>query len=180
VAVEPTQKLASTCRDLGIEVIELPIEKIYLDSDSLFDVVASFEVIEHLFNPIAFIQHMGRLLKPGGLLFMTCPNGAGFDIETLGIISNTVDHEHLNYFNPNSLTNLLSGNGFKVLETTTPGLLDAELVRKKALSGEFDITNQKFLQTVLIEQWESMGPGFQDYLIQQKLSSNLWIVARKI
>jgi 2-polyprenyl-3-methyl-5-hydroxy-6-metoxy-1,4-benzoquinol methylase len=179
VAVEPTPDLANTCRSKGLDVIELPIEKIEPNSLNMFDVVASFEVLEHLFSPKDFIRNMTRLLKPGGIVILACPNGQGFDIQTLGVLSSSVDHEHLNYFNPSSLGNLLVKNGLEVIETFTPGVLDAELVRNKILSNEFDVTNQPFLKKVLIDEWDSVGSAFQDFLIAQGMSSNMWLVARK-
>jgi len=36
--------------------------------------------------------------------------------------------------------------GFEVLESLTPGQLDAELVRRKALSGELDLSADEFLK----------------------------------
>lgn len=179
VAVEPTPDLAKTCRELGFEVIEKPVEKIQLDAAELFDVVASFEVIEHLFAPADFIGHMTRLLKPGGIMILACPNGQGFDIETLGAASDTVDHEHLNYFNPESLAGMLVHCGLEILESLTPGMLDADLVRNKILAGEFDVSKQPFLKKVLLDEWEGLGMPFQEFLVQQGLSSNIWIVARK-
>lgn len=179
VAVEPTPDLANTCRGRGLEVLELPVEQIQLGASDLFDVVASFEVIEHLFAPKDFVGHMARLLKPGGIMLLACPNGQGFDIETLGTISNTVDHEHLNYFNPASLAGLLTHSGLEVLESFTPGQLDADLVRNKILEGEFDVSNQPFLKKVLVDEWEQHGEAFQNYLVQQGQSSNMWLVARK-
>jgi 2-polyprenyl-3-methyl-5-hydroxy-6-metoxy-1,4-benzoquinol methylase len=179
VAVEPTPDLASTCRGRGLEVLELPVEQIQLEDTELFDVVASFEVIEHLFAPVDFVGHMSRLLKPGGIMMLACPNGQGFDIETLGTASNTVDHEHLNYFNPKSLAGLLVKSGLEILESFTPGKLDADLVRNKILTGEFDVTKQPFLRKVLIDEWESLGAPFQDFLVRQGMSSNMWVVARK-
>lgn len=179
VAVEPTPDLAATCRERGLEVLEYPVEQIQLDATSLFDVVANFEVIEHLFAPVDFVGHMTRLLKPGGIMMVACPNGQGFDIQTLGVVSNTVDHEHLNYFNPQSLAALLMQCGLEILESFTPGKLDAELVRNKILAGEFDVTKQPFLKKILVDEWENYGEGFQNFLIQQGLSSNMWIVARK-
>jgi SAM-dependent methyltransferase len=179
VGVEPTPGLANSCRERGIEVIERPIEQVILGADELFDVVASFEVIEHLFSPLDFVNQTIRLLRPGGLLILTCPNGQGFDVETLGPASTTVDHEHLNYFNPSSLAGLLARSGMEVLETFTPGQLDAELVRNKALEGEISLVEQPFLQNVLIDHWDQYGQAFQEFLVAQGLSSNLWVVARK-
>jgi SAM-dependent methyltransferase len=141
-------------------------------------VVASFEVIEHLFAPREFVEHTVRLLRPGGLLMLTCPNGQGFDVEVLGTASNTVDHEHLNYFNPSSLGRLLAGCGLELVESFTPGKLDAELVRNKVLAGEFDLSSQPFLRRVLIDQWQELGAAFQEFLIASGQSSNMWIVAR--
>lgn len=179
VAVEPTPDLANTCRRRGLEVLEQPVEQIQLDANELFDVVASFEVIEHLFAPADFVGHMTRLLKPGGIMMLACPNGQGFDIETLGTASNTVDHEHLNYFNPGSLAGLLAKCGLEILESFTPGKLDADLVRNKILVGEFDVSKQPFLKKILVDEWEQLGGAFQEFLVQQGLSSNMWVVARK-
>lgn len=179
VAVEPTPELAKTCRARGIEVIEQPIESVKFQSDTKFDVVASFEVIEHLFAPLEFVRHIASFLGPGGLLVLTCPNGQGFDIETLGAASNSVDHEHLNYFNPASLASLLSTSGFEVLESFTPGRLDAELVRSAILSNQLDVAAQPFLKKILIDDWDRLGDTFQDFLADHGLSSNLWVVARK-
>ena len=180
VAVEPTPDLASTCRSKGLEVLESSVEKIELDAYNLFDIVCSFEVIEHLFAPVDFVNHMSRLLKPGGFLVLTCPNGQGFDIQTLGVLSKTVDHEHLNYFNLKSIGIFLSRNGYEVLECFTPGMLDADLVRNKILDGEFDVSRQSFLKEVLIDNWAYLGAAFQEFLVQHGMSSNMWVIARKL
>jgi len=177
VGVEPTPDLAQTSRDKGIEIIQKPIEKVQFEET--FDVTVSFEVIEHLFSPKKFIEHCYHSLSPKGLFVVTCPNGKGFDIELLGPLSNSVDHEHLNYFNPESLSLLLERSGFKVLEKLTPGKLDAELVRKKALSGELDLSGDTFLKRILIDEWSDLGVSFQGFLAKNNLSSHMWIVAQK-
>jgi 2-polyprenyl-3-methyl-5-hydroxy-6-metoxy-1,4-benzoquinol methylase len=178
VAVEPTPTLAATCRGKGLEVIEEVIENIEFSENEKFDVIVNFEVIEHIFSPKDFILNCKKLLKPGGLMITTCPNGQGFDFKVLKEKCNSVDHEHLNYFNPHSLGLLLGNSGFKVLESHTPGKLDAELVRKKILSGEYDVSQHSFLNQVLIEKWEEVGNDFQKFLADSGLSSNLWIVAQ--
>lgn len=180
VAVEPTPSLAETCRKKGIETIQKPIEKILISDDEKFDVVVNFEVIEHLFSPKEFIQQCKRFLKPGGLFVVTCPNGQGFDVVTLKEVSNTVDHEHLNYFNPKSLGLLLQNCGFEILESLTPGVLDADLVRNAVIDGKYSLANQGFLKQILIDDWDTKGVDFQNFLIDNKLSSNMWIIARSI
>ncbi|CAB1065082.1 3-demethylubiquinone-9 3-methyltransferase [Olavius sp. associated proteobacterium Delta 1] len=179
VAIEPTPDLANTCREKGIEVIESSIENVDFSNGDKFDVVVSFEVIEHLFSPKSFLAACWNVLKDDGIIIVTCPNAKGFDFITLGSFCNSADHEHLNYFNPVSLTLLLQRCGFEMLECLTPGRLDAELVRKKILAGEFDVSHQPFLQQILIDKWEQVGEAFQDFLSKSGLSSNMWLVARK-
>ena len=177
VAVEPTPALARSCREKGIETIEKPIEKVSFKEEDKFDVIVSFEVIEHLFSPGDFIQQCGKLLTKKGILILTCPNNKGFDFVVLGSRCESIDHEHLNYFNPNSLGILLNSCGFNILECQTPGRLDAELVRKKILSGDFDVSEQPFLKRLLIEDWETIGQQFQVFLSKNNLSSHMWVVA---
>jgi 2-polyprenyl-3-methyl-5-hydroxy-6-metoxy-1,4-benzoquinol methylase len=44
------------------------------------DVVYSLEVLEHVWNPDSVLAEMVRVLKPGGLLFVTTPNGFSLDL----------------------------------------------------------------------------------------------------
>lgn len=179
VVVEPTPDLVISCRARGLEVFADTIEHVVLPEES-FDVVASFEVIEHIFKPEEFVSQCIRFLKHGGLLFLTCPNGMGFEIATLEHLSKSVDAEHQNYFNPHSLTLLLEKKGLRVLEAATPGKLDAELVRQQILAGAFDVSEQPFLKQVLFDDWERLGDKFQEFLAENALSSHMWIVARKM
>ncbi len=178
MAVEPTPELAAACRERGVTVIERRVED--LQNQGLHvDVALAFEVIEHLFEPGRFLSAMAAQLSPGGLLVLTCPNGLGFDIELLGAASLAVDAEHVNLFNPDSLGHLVTACGFEVLESSTPGRLDAEFVREAVLAGHFSLKDNPFLQRVLIDEWERLGHGFQTFLAENGLSSHMWLAARK-
>jgi SAM-dependent methyltransferase len=176
IALEPEPHLAETCRRKGLEVIDVPVERASLEA---VDVVTNFEVIEHLFSPRDFVARCAGLLPPGGLFVVTCPNVKGFDVTMLGTASRTVDVEHLNYMHPGSLALLLEAEGFDVVESQTPGRLDAELVRKAALAGDLDLSFQPFLAQVLLEEWERCGDPFQDFIVSAGLSSNMWLVGRR-
>jgi 2-polyprenyl-3-methyl-5-hydroxy-6-metoxy-1,4-benzoquinol methylase len=178
VAVEPVVNQARTCSERGIDTINLPIEKVDFRKSGLFNVIVNFEVLEHLFSPIEFIKSCRKLLKKDGLLIFTTPNGEGFDVRLLGKLSSAVDHEHLNYFNPRSIEILLAKCGLQVIQITTPGKLDAELVRKKVLSGDFKVSQDSFLRSVLIDNWEKYGKNFQSFISDFGLSSHMLVVAR--
>jgi len=44
-----------------------------------FDVVTLFEVVEHLPDPVAHLQEVWRILKPGGWIFLSAPNFASVE-----------------------------------------------------------------------------------------------------
>jgi SAM-dependent methyltransferase len=178
IAIEPTPEMAAACRSRGVDVIEQRIEDVGDEVGSV-DVAVAFEVIEHLFDPKIFLKQCARLLHPGGLLVVSCPNGLGFDISMLGAKALAVDAEHVNLFNPGALTQLLKRCGFDVLEATTPGRLDAEFVREAALKGEIDLSHDAFLMRVLIEEWDRLGWSFQQFLAENGLSSHMWVEARR-
>ena len=95
----------------------------------------------------------------------------------LGAGALAVDAEHVNLFNPASLAKLISSVGFEVLQSHTPGRLDAEFVREAALAGR--IALDAFLQRVLVDEWDEHGWPFQQFIAQQGLSSHMWIAARR-
>jgi 2-polyprenyl-3-methyl-5-hydroxy-6-metoxy-1,4-benzoquinol methylase len=178
VAVEANPEMARACRERGVDVVERRIEELATELTAV-DVAVAFEVIEHLFAPRSFLDHCARLTRPGGLLVLSCPNGEGFDIATLGSRSLAVDPEHVNLFNPASLGLLVGQAGYEVLEVSTPGRLDAEFVRTAILDGTFDVSGQPLLRRILVEEWERLGWPFQQFLAGHGLSSHMWLAARR-
>lgn len=178
IAIEPSASQAATCRSLGIETIEAAVEAV-TGLDGSADIVAAFETLEHLASPLDFMRAAGRLLRPGGLIVLTTPNVAGFDVATLGAASDTVYPEHVTLFTPDGLRRLASRAGIETVEITTPGQLDADIVRKAALAGTLDLSAQPLLRAILLERWDELGHGFQQFLAANGLSSHLWFVGRR-
>jgi len=177
IAIEPTTDLAETCRQKGFTVLNQMIETV--EETLAADVIASYEVVEHLFNPFAFLEKCNRLLRPGGLLFLSCPNFKGFDMNTLGVLSDSFDHEHINYFHPRSLTDLLVRAGYEVKTVYTPGKLDASIVRGALQEGKINTTGNKLVDHVLGEGWDEFGADFQKMITDYGLSSHMMVVAQK-
>lgn len=177
MAVEPSAEAAEVCRSKGIPVLESLIENAGIGDASI---VTCFELIEHLFSPLDVLKQCYAALAENGLLVITTPNMEGFDLALMGPVSDNVTApSHINYFNPRSIGTLLDRAGFELLEISTPGKLDAEIVRKSALAGEIDISSDPLLRAVLIDQWEELGASFQRFLSKNKLSSHMWAVAIK-
>jgi 2-polyprenyl-3-methyl-5-hydroxy-6-metoxy-1,4-benzoquinol methylase len=62
----------------GIKLHNLDLDSEFAERipsiDNRFDAIVAIEIIEHLENPFRFVRECGKLLKPGGLLFLTTPN----------------------------------------------------------------------------------------------------------
>ncbi len=178
LAVEPTPDLAGVCRTKGLEVLEKFVEDIALPQP--VDVIVSFEVIEHLFEPSTFLRSCAALLKPGGHLLLTCPNIEGFETRMLGRHSDTIDHEHLNLFSPASLGGLVRRVGLEPVETRTPGVLDVDIVRQRVEDAALPpVELDPFLRDLVCAPDVAVRDAFQDFLTKNRLSSNMLLLARK-
>lgn len=50
-------------------------------AEARFDLVVSMDVIEHVPNPLPWLQEALRVLRPGGTLFLTTPNYASLSLK---------------------------------------------------------------------------------------------------
>lgn len=65
--------------------------------DNSYDAVTSFETIEHLRNPADFIAEVVRVLKPGGKLFLSCPNSLTNSLSIIRPIDNPWHFSEMTY-----------------------------------------------------------------------------------
>lgn len=88
-----------------------------------FDVVVYTEVIEHINNQVEEFEQVRRLLRPGGLLYVTTPNFDSLARRLLGPQWNIIDYpEHLAYFTPATLRHLFETSGFEVVDIEATGI----------------------------------------------------------
>lgn len=177
--VERTPEMAAACRAKGLEVIEASLEEVDPGRFGIADVAVCFEVLEHVFDPLTFLNDVSRVLRSGGLFAFTCPNGQGFDTQMLEAASPSVDTEHVNLFHPESVAILLERAGFEVLVAETPGRLDAELVRRAMIASESPLAEHPFWRMLLIDRYDELGADFQRFLADHRLSGNMRVIARK-
>ncbi len=75
-----------------------------------FDAITMFEFIEHVSNPLSFINTAAQYLKKGGVLYLTTPNFRALDRYILRDEWRVISKEHLNYFTKSSLEKMISCN----------------------------------------------------------------------
>jgi SAM-dependent methyltransferase len=75
--IEPNPDAAKMCKEKGLNVECGLVEDMIYPKDS-FDVVLLFHVIEHLHSPKKVLDEISRILKPGGHVFIWCPNAQSY------------------------------------------------------------------------------------------------------
>lgn len=56
------------------DVLDMPVERVAATEPERFDVVCSFQVLEHVVDPHSFLAACVRCLRPGGILALATPN----------------------------------------------------------------------------------------------------------
>jgi SAM-dependent methyltransferase len=88
-----------------------------------FDVIRLNNVLEHVASPRALLREIRRLLRPGGLLFISTPNVTSFTAALKGMGWRYVQGEsHIYLFGLRTIGRLLENAGFKVVSLSTPGI----------------------------------------------------------
>lgn len=115
--VEITPAVAQVARERhGLNVFTGTLEEAHF-ADASFDAVTMWDVLEHLHDPLAGLQEIGRILKPDGILVVRVPNLASWDAKLFSTAWAGLDApRHLYIFTPQTLSALLDKAGFETLE----------------------------------------------------------------
>jgi 2-polyprenyl-3-methyl-5-hydroxy-6-metoxy-1,4-benzoquinol methylase len=92
-------------------------------SPGFFDVISSFEVIEHINNPQEEISNFSTLLRSGGAVYVTTPNFNSLSRYYLKEKWNVIEYpEHLSYYTQKTLSDLFKKNNFSVHSFQSTGV----------------------------------------------------------
>ncbi len=126
-----------------------------------FDLVISREMIEHVINAKALMEEMNRVLKVGGHLLLTTPNGYNF----------LPTGDHLRAFTPWLLLNIIKQEGFEVVDKrgNCPNIFRALLPLSRMSSKAVSLDEFKFIANIV--------DNFKD---SYYIGSQLFVLARKV
>jgi 2-polyprenyl-3-methyl-5-hydroxy-6-metoxy-1,4-benzoquinol methylase len=99
--------------------------------DGSFDVCVCTDVIEHVRDPVGLLNHMHRVLKPGGVLLLVTPAVDSGIARWLRRFWFEFKIEHLHYFGRATIGNVLARTGFREVElSATRKVMTLEYVRR--------------------------------------------------
>jgi 2-polyprenyl-3-methyl-5-hydroxy-6-metoxy-1,4-benzoquinol methylase len=130
---EYAPRLVEICQSKGINMQQGKLDPTLFENES-FDVITSFEVLEHINTPREEIAHFYQLLRKGGLVYLTTPNFNSLLRYKLKSQYNVIAYpEHLSYYTPRTLSKLFRTSGFKPLKIQTTGI---SLTRLRTSQGK--------------------------------------------
>lgn len=133
--VEPSIKTSKIAREkYGIDVKTTFLKPDLWDTT--FDAAVMVHVLEHVQSPVETLRVLRTMIRKGGRLCIEVPNILTFPENNL---SPWFSYEHLYYFSPRTLTNVLSASGFDVLNVS--GDFGGPIVR--AIARSFSATTYR-------------------------------------
>jgi len=117
--IEPSRWAASFSQEHLKEctIINLPLEEATRTIDIKFDTVISWDVIEHVQNPLKVMNDASALLKDKGYFIFSTIMFDSWLARVMGKKWHWIMDMHLYYFTEQSIQYLLDNSGFKLIES---------------------------------------------------------------
>ena len=132
---EFTSKAIDICLDKGINMEKGKLSPFNYEPGS-FDIVTSFEVLEHINNPLEEVRNINSVLRKGGLFYFTTPNFNAVERLILRDKYNVITYpEHLCYYTKKTVDHLLSNNGFRRGRVVTTGVSINHVLASSGMSS---------------------------------------------
>ena len=128
---EYTDEAFEICTRKGIKMNLGKLDPNNYDSE-MFDIITSFEVLEHINNPIEEISNFSEILRKEGLVYLTTPNFNSLLRYKLNEKYDVITYpEHLSYYTPKTINNVFKKLNFRKLKLQTTGISLTKLKTKK-------------------------------------------------
>jgi len=172
IAVEPCRAYHKSLSQRGYKVYPF-VQDVLAEQRGTVDIAFCFSVLEHIVNPLIFLEEISQLLKHNGLLLISTPNRSDILMDLLpgpysSFYYRTV---HRWYFDVDSLRYCLQKAGYNVLEEKCIhrfGLSNAMAwLRDKKPTGE-EVFPQ--IDAMLDNIWKN-------YLEERKIGDYLYFMA---
>jgi 2-polyprenyl-3-methyl-5-hydroxy-6-metoxy-1,4-benzoquinol methylase len=133
---EFTEEAVKMCESKGASMKLGPLNTKDYEAGS-FDIITSFEVVEHINNPREELSSFNKILRKGGLVYCTTPNFNAVERFQLGASWNVLTYpEHLSYYTPKTLKGVFKETGFKTKKVLATGVSLTRIKKSKGISDQ--------------------------------------------
>lgn len=156
-----------------------------IEDDAKYDAVMSLGTIEHVCDPVSQIRNYHRLLRKGGVCFLSTPNINSVNRFVCGKKYRLFHPEHLSYFTVKTMRKALRMNGFSKARIWTQNIdvyeiLNAVFPKRGVSSVEVYNKNQElrerieerphlaFLKGAVNQAVRALNAGLEMYVIALK------------
>ncbi len=156
--IDNDRSLLSIAERKGYKTFNVDInfqKKLHFKNEE-FDIVICFDILEHLINPISFLNEVNRILKKNGLLFISVPNSLNIISRINFLFGNPTDitdtnhflkkpfSEHLHLITYKKIIQILEGYKYKVIYKDY--YLPKKIRHKKLLKFQFLLNTANLLK----------------------------------
>ncbi|MCS6131031.1 class I SAM-dependent methyltransferase [Clostridium botulinum] len=183
VGIEPSIIAYEKAKERGLEVYNCDLFS-FLEVDKKFDIINMTNVLEHIPEPVKVIAECKKLLNKNGIIRIKVPNEfSQLQLEAIEKFNKeeywVAIPDHVNYFNFESLTNLLTNEGFEIINKTVDFPMELfmfmgeDYVKEKSL-GKICHEKRKKMEMNLSED---MRRKLYDAFAQIGLGRNIYMYA---
>ncbi len=167
--IEFSEKLYNYCSQRKLNVFRGTLE-LHANQLPTFDIIFSFEVLEHINTPNTEIQLFNKLLRKGGAVYVTTPNFNSIMRFLLKDKYNAICYpEHLTYFTPKTLKYSFEKNGFSTKWLRTTGISVSRLVNSinpsKNHTNSIESEDEKLRKTIESKKFLKILKGTANTLL---------------
>lgn len=123
------------------------------------DVIYGYHVLEHIPDPVKYLQEIKEHLAPGGIIILLVPNAMAFFPNTFGFVRYVWYGypEHVHLFSPRSTKCLAEASGTHLLEVATKSFgIERDIIKKSiALPPQSSIADRvrsQFLSSSMMDE----------------------------
>lgn len=114
--IEISREAVEWAQKLGRNVTHSTIEDFKTDQN--YEIISALDVLEHISQPVQFVQRVRVLLKAEGIFLINVPYEGSFSAKLSGKKWHALlPPEHWFYFNKKSLREILESNGFEIINS---------------------------------------------------------------
>jgi hypothetical protein len=147
-----------------------------VDTDLFF----AFDILDRCTDSEGFMVSARNALVAGGIMLGTTTLGSGFDIQVLWDKSESAYlPDRLNLFSSEGLAMLFERHGFEILEFSTPGMFDVDVVRNAVIARP-DEDWPRFIRYLVEKRDDETMEALQEFLQRFRMSSFARFALRKI